>query len=180
MLYVLENGFCVFLNRRPNVDCDYTIQATATAVGASECSYPCAGDSGSLCGGQNRICIYYNGAPPPTNKAVVGGWTYKGCFTYVLLSFCVISAQLSGLSRDNRVTRSLHKKVDIPGGVTVEKCASECKANNYGISGTEYGIECCAYLRLYLIFICILDVSTLKGVVNFSREGPKLRMAIAE
>ena len=179
MLYVLENGFCVFLNRRPNVDCDYTIQVTATAVGASECSYPCAGDSGSLCGGQNRVFIYYNGAPPPTNKPVVGSWTYKGCFTYVLLTFCVIS-ELSGLSRDNRVTRSLHKKLDIPDGVTVEKCASECKANNYGISGTEYGIECCAYLRLYLIFICILDVSTLKGVVNFSREGLKLGMVIAE
>jgi hypothetical protein len=177
---VVEWDLSVFFNWRPNVDCDYTTQATATAVGASECSYPCAGDSGSLCGGQNRVYIYYNGAPPPTNKPVFGSWTYRGCFTYVLLSSCVISAQLSGLSRDNRVMRSLHKKIDIPGGVTVEKCASECKANNYGISGTEYGIECCAYLRLCLIFICIIDVSTSKGVVYFSREEPKLRMAIVE
>lgn len=92
MLYVLKICPCIFYNWRPNVDCDYTIQATATAVGASECSYPCAGDSGSSCGGQNRIFIYYNGAPPPTNKPVVGGWTYKGCFTYVFLSSCVISA----------------------------------------------------------------------------------------
>lgn len=104
--------------------CGYTIQETATTVDASECNYPCAGDSGSLCGGQNRVFIYYNGTPPPQNNPVVGDWTYKGCFT------------------DNRVTRSLHKKVDIQGGVTVEKCASECKASNYGISGTEYGIEC--------------------------------------
>ena len=51
---------------------------------ASDCSFPCTGDSTQICGAGNRLSMYYSGLPPPPAPEIVlsvGLWESLGCYS---------------------------------------------------------------------------------------------------
>ena len=53
---------------------------------ASDCSFPCTGNSAEICGAGNRLSMYWSGqSPPPAPEIVpsVGLWESLGCYMYV-------------------------------------------------------------------------------------------------
>ena len=60
---------------------------------ASDCSFPCTGDSTEVCGAGNRLSMYYSGrALPPAPEIVpsVGLWHSLGCYSWVVF-LCQLS-----------------------------------------------------------------------------------------
>ncbi|CAA7263497.1 unnamed protein product [Cyclocybe aegerita] len=106
--------------------CDFNIQGTATQVEDAECNFPCAGDETLDCGGSGRVSVFTNGGLPPTNRATVGSWTFAGCHTDAI----------------DGNGRTLLERFDIPTGVTVESCTTQCAATGFNITGLEFGQEC--------------------------------------
>lgn len=50
---------------------------------ASDCSFPCTGNSTQVCGAGNRLSMYYSGRPPPPAPEIVpsvGLWQSLGCY----------------------------------------------------------------------------------------------------
>lgn len=50
---------------------------------ASDCSFPCTGNSEEVCGAGNRLSMYWSGATPPAAPEIVpsvGLWESLGCY----------------------------------------------------------------------------------------------------
>ena len=50
---------------------------------ASDCSFPCTGDSAEVCGAGNRLSMYWSGQTPPSAPEIVpsvGLWESLGCY----------------------------------------------------------------------------------------------------
>ena len=106
--------------------CDNSFQNGACPVagdpGVSHCDMACEGDSTSLCGGPDRLNVYFK----PTTQTPTG-WNDPVCYT------------------DSRSSRTLGVAMTIDGGyaaMSVEKCLSACADAGYGACGLEYGREC--------------------------------------
>jgi hypothetical protein len=91
---------------------------------SGECKMACSGDSSQVCGGPNAINIYIDASNVPATVALPSGWTTYGVVT----------------EGDNG--RLLPVQLYSSNENTVEKCANECAAAGYTISGTEYSSEC--------------------------------------
>ena len=64
---------------------DFIVNGGAVTT-ASDCSFPCTGDSAEVCGAGNRLSMYYSGRqPPPAPEIVpsVGQWHSLGCYRRV-------------------------------------------------------------------------------------------------
>lgn len=93
---------------------------------ASDCSFPCTGDSAEVCGAGNRLSMYWSGqSPPPAPEIVpsVGLWESLGCYI------------------DNNGGRTLPNQVAVSDN-TIENCVSACYNAGYVLAGAEYSDEC--------------------------------------
>ncbi|RDB22030.1 hypothetical protein Hypma_011026 [Hypsizygus marmoreus] len=111
----------------------------------AECNMVCAGNSGQLCGGPNRLNVYnYTGAalPPqqpgggggggggggspvsPVTSGLPGNWTYDACWV------------------DNAFGRIFPTAIGPSDTNTVQTCIASCSAQNYTLAGMEFGTEC--------------------------------------
>ncbi|KAM7197259.1 WSC domain containing protein [Rhypophila sp. PSN 637] len=98
----------------------------------TECSFPCAGNSNELCGGDWRINVFEfstdttaptSTAPStPTPTPSLDGWVSEGCYT-----------EANG-------QRALSDVSFYNDAMTLEKCATVC--DGYAWFGVEYGREC--------------------------------------
>ncbi|GIZ37716.1 hypothetical protein CKM354_000115300 [Cercospora kikuchii] len=95
----------------------------------TECAMACAGNSSEVCGGPDRLTVYYANRAAPAGPSInpgPAGWKSGGCWTD---------------SND----RTLKNRVDTPGGTseaTVALCTSACADGGYSLAGVEYGGEC--------------------------------------
>ncbi|KAK6500404.1 hypothetical protein TWF481_010748 [Arthrobotrys musiformis] len=101
--------------------------ASSSTPQSGGCDTPCAGNTGEICGGGDRIGLYQNSAyqPPPKASAVpkVGDFVYKGCFV------------------DSSSNRAVPDKSLVDwSGMTVEKCIAA--AAGYKYAAVEYYGEC--------------------------------------
>ena len=95
-----------------------TLQAPAT-----DCSFPCAGNSNEVCGAGNRLSMYNATTPVIPYIPMIGQYTFVGCQTEAA----------GGL-------RALQGLSVAAANMTNEFCASICTA--FKMFGTEYGDEC--------------------------------------
>lgn len=89
----------------------------------AECSMPCGGALGTICGGPNRLSLYQN---PSLAYALVqvGQWSKVGCIQEVA------GRALTGAS------------VTADSSMTLDKCTTYCYGLGFAIAGVEYGSEC--------------------------------------
>lgn len=112
--------------------CAKNIAASGSQASSSDCSFPCAGNSTEICGGQSRLNVYHNltdtaSAKPPAINAGPPGWGFLGCYV------------------DSQQSRTLPYGATVPGGfngMTVAGCTAECTRQGYQYSGVEYSGEC--------------------------------------
>lgn len=81
----------------------------------------CAGNSGEICGGNQRLDVYQSST----------AWKFLGCYT------------------DKVLSRTLDDYITVPGGqgaTTIENCQAACRAAGYTLAGVEYANECCKFL----------------------------------
>jgi hypothetical protein len=104
-----------------------------------------------------------HGGTLPQNKATVGGgWTFEGCHMFensIFHQLYIPSDEHSIRDNVNAMARTLSERIDIPAGVTIERCTAQCAARGFSVTGLEYGQECCEYFaNLFLaeieIFSC--------------------------
>jgi hypothetical protein len=118
------------------IDCGNALQNGGAPApdGNAQCNMHCAGNTGEICGGPNRLNLYsYSASSTTTSQSSsptatgnpLPGWTFLGCYT------------------DSVNTRSLPNQVPVSGGLTNEGCQNACLAAGYSIAGTEYAGECC-------------------------------------
>jgi len=91
------------------------------------CNMGCEGDPTELCGGPALFDLYNFTGTYPIGASVVpaaGGWTSRGCYSDLVSS------------------RTLERRFDVAGSMTVELCVSECQAQSFTIAGLEYAQEC--------------------------------------
>lgn len=104
-------------------ECWCGITLNAAAAPASECSYPCTGNSNEVCGGSSRLTVYNSASISPKVNPGVNGYESLGCFT------------------DAVSARALTNIVQGPGGSqnnTVAGCTATCGAKGYAYAGVEY------------------------------------------
>jgi len=121
--------------------CGNSFSAGAVNTTASDCSFPCAGNSSEYCGAGNRLDVYVlsgtiptttaSGTPSTTSSVTVStgtgypsGWGYYGCY-------------VDGLN--GRILN--HQQADNNEN-TLQVCVAACAAAGYTIAGAEYGVEC--------------------------------------
>lgn len=112
--------------------CGINIAASGTLATSTDCSFPCAGNSTEICGGNSRINVYHNisnvaSAQPPATNAGPAGWGFLGCYV------------------DSQTSRTLPYGATTVGGaanMTVANCVQACKLQNYQYAGVEYSGEC--------------------------------------
>ena len=64
--------------------CGNIINSAATERVLTDCSTPCSGDEDEVCGGPNRINVYWDGVTPPAESVTnpgPEGWASMGCFS---------------------------------------------------------------------------------------------------
>src|SRR6266702_5435696 len=64
-------------------DCGNITSVGATSASPEDCSSKCVGNASEICGGSDRLNLYWSGAPPPPQPTIVpnvGRWDYVGCF----------------------------------------------------------------------------------------------------
>ncbi|OCL01795.1 WSC-domain-containing protein [Glonium stellatum] len=112
--------------------CDNHVNSIATQEADSDCNMPCTGVPSQPCGGPDRMNLFWNGqtAPPPPETFTNPGpdsWVSEGCYT------------------DSVAARTLANQVATTGGgslMTIQLCASACKAAGYLLAGAEYAGQC--------------------------------------
>ncbi|SJL08884.1 related to glyoxal oxidase precursor [Armillaria ostoyae] len=107
--------------------CGNNIEAEDTNATATDCNMACTGNTLQLCGGPNRMNVFWSGATPPAPPAIVpsvGDWTSLGCY----------SDNVDG-------QRTFTVGLDVA-DVTIEKCTSACFTSGYQFAGTEYSTQC--------------------------------------
>ena len=86
----------------------------------------CAGNSSEVCGGGNRLTVFYNGKGGPVVNPGPPGWGALGCYT-------------------DAGTRTLTTGMGVAGGaskMTVALCTAACQGAGYSLAGVEYADEC--------------------------------------
>jgi hypothetical protein len=113
-------------------DCgNATLGGSSQATDPTTCNTPCSGNKTEVCGGGNRLSLFWSGitpAPPSYNKGPPG-WTHQGCY-----------------SEGTNGRRILPMGVNVAGGATnmsVRSCTDACAGYTY--AGVEYGDECCTF-----------------------------------
>ncbi|KAI9449322.1 WSC domain-containing protein [Lactarius psammicola] len=102
----------------------------ATSASSGDCNSKCVGDTNEICGGTNRLNLYWSGATPqpqPTFVPNVGRWDYVGCFS------------------DSNDARLLTVQTSVNGGQfnnSVESCINACNTAGYPLAGVEFANEC--------------------------------------
>ncbi|KAL2756276.1 hypothetical protein ACRALDRAFT_1063738 [Sodiomyces alcalophilus JCM 7366] len=110
---------------------NHIINGGVEANSESECSTPCAGNSGQMCGGPGRMSIISDGppkaigAPEPQKSGFNGDWTYQGC----------VQDNVGG-------SRTFFWQNFMPGVMTANMCLDRCAEFGYMAAGLEYGEEC--------------------------------------
>ncbi|KXN82709.1 Putative fungistatic metabolite [Leucoagaricus sp. SymC.cos] len=106
--------------------CDSSIQVPGEQAADTDCNVACSGNATELCGGPNRLDVFWNGNPSPEIIQSIdnGAWVYQGCYT------------------DSVSARTLINPVNVPLGVTATTCASACQSLGYAFAGVETGREC--------------------------------------
>jgi len=103
--------------------CGNSIINGGSLVQETDCSMPCSGDAGAVCGGPNRLNVFKSSNPNPVaSNPTIPGYTYAGCHT------------------DSVGARVLTDNFLASTAMTVEMCATFCQGHSY--FGTEYGVEC--------------------------------------
>lgn len=114
--------------------CGNILTPGAVSADATDCSYPCAGNSDELCGGDWRLNLYEfsldspsvststTTSSSPVSTATAAAYTSEGCYT-----------EATGI-------RALSDLAYYDDAMTVEKCAAACAG--YTWFGVEYGREC--------------------------------------
>jgi glucan 1,3-beta-glucosidase len=91
-----------------------------------QCTTPCSGNAGEICGGTWRLGLYsYLTCNSTSLDPPAPGWKFKGCFT------------------DSVSARTLSVQASVPGAMTVKLCQAACKRLGYVYAGVEYAVECC-------------------------------------
>ncbi|THH11527.1 hypothetical protein EW145_g572 [Phellinidium pouzarii] len=107
--------------------CDNFIENGGTNASATDCSMACTGNSSELCGGPNRLNLFFSGGTPPPVPTVVpssGLWESLGCFS------------------DDVNNRTLSTPVGVDGDMTVPACVAACQADNFPLAGLEFSTQC--------------------------------------
>lgn len=66
------------------VDCGNSGINANTVAAATDCNMPCAGNATEVCGGPNRISVFWNGEDPPagpSHNPGTNGYGLLGCYT---------------------------------------------------------------------------------------------------
>jgi hypothetical protein len=120
--------------------CGNSFGAGSVAAPASDCSFPCAGNSTQKCGAGNRLSVWaISGTTPPkttsaaatsTSKAATAtgfptGWTAQGCW--------VDNANGGRILKNQQPDNAAQ---------TLQTCVNTCAAAGYTIAGAEYAQEC--------------------------------------
>lgn len=94
-----------------------------------KCNFPCNGNSGEICGGDNAVSVYSDPSAPPLSSVSVADYASVGCWTddapapYGKALF--------------------YRQEDInPDTLTKEICLAACLEKGYPYAGTEYSREC--------------------------------------
>ncbi|KUJ12265.1 uncharacterized protein LY89DRAFT_738058 [Mollisia scopiformis] len=110
--------------------CDNAIASTGAVAAPSDCAMTCSGNSSEVCGGPNRLTVFWNGKnPPPGPSTDPGtlGYGFLGCYT------------------EGTNGRALTHGQTVTGGqpaTTVALCIQTCKNLGYTLAGVEYADEC--------------------------------------
>lgn len=114
--------------------CDNFIEnGGAPADDPTTCNMACAGNSTELCGGPNRLNLFFSGVPPPPRPPPPAEvqthdlWETLSCYS------------------EGTNGRTLPVVPQVPGGgnnMTIENCLDACLALGYPLAGTEFGAEC--------------------------------------
>jgi hypothetical protein len=113
--------------------------------GDTGCNMACKGDATEMCGGANRLNMYYYGTSVPTGIQTTAasttaapvatelptGWQYSGCYVDN------IGGRIMGNQQVDDTT------------TTIESCVAKCVGKGYSVAGVEYGVQCFCdnYLR---------------------------------
>ncbi|KEF59535.1 uncharacterized protein A1O9_04379 [Exophiala aquamarina CBS 119918] len=101
--------------------------AASTAVNATGCSMPCAGNGTQTCGGRSQLNVYRNALLPVAGtQTPLLGYGYSGCYTD-----SSAAARLLGRYSFSSVS-----------GMTQGVCVAACQDRGFGYAGVEYGREC--------------------------------------
>lgn len=87
----------------------------------------CAGNSSEVCGGSNRLTVFYNGLGGISTNPGPSGWGSLGCYN------------------DSGAARTLTTGMEVTGGasaMTVALCTSACKQAGHSLAGVEHAGEC--------------------------------------
>jgi len=125
-------GFCSNANKSYagleiglDCHCGDILTNGSTSAPASDCNATCIGNSAEICGGSDRLSIYWNGANPvqPTIVQSVNDWRFQGCYS------------------DTNTARAL--TVEVPqNNTSVESCTEACHAGGYSLAGLEFAQQC--------------------------------------
>ena len=64
-------------------DCGNVLTVGAKSAPPEDCTSKCVGNASEICGGSNRLNLYWTGAPPPPQPTFVQNvdtWNHVGCF----------------------------------------------------------------------------------------------------
>ncbi len=135
-------------------DCGKVLTVGAKSAPPEDCSSKCVGNANQICGGNNRLNLYWSGATPPPQPTFVSSvdqWRYVGCYRYAYThSFFVRKRTCDGCVRfansDSNDRRFLTVRTIAIGGVSnnsVESCIGACEGAGYPLAGVEFANECC-------------------------------------
>jgi len=125
-------GFCINANMSHaglgngiDCHCGNVLTIGTTSAPASDCNATCVGDSTEICGGSDRLSIYWDGTTQvqPTIVQSVNDWRFQGCYN------------------DTNTARVL--TVEVPqNNTSVESCTEACHAGGYSMAGLEFAQQC--------------------------------------
>ncbi|GFZ47912.1 hypothetical protein JCM24511_05659 [Saitozyma sp. JCM 24511] len=103
--------------------CGDVIGNSNSKAADTDCNMACAGDSGQLCGGPNRLNMFWSGVAPPVTNPGVGLWSSLGCW-------------------NDSAQRTFPDQAAVTGAVDVETCVAACQTGGYTLAGVEYADQC--------------------------------------
>ncbi|KAH6679413.1 WSC domain-containing protein [Halenospora varia] len=110
--------------------CGNKIASAATVAPSTDCSMGCSANTTEVCGGPNRVSVFWNGQSPPPGPQTNPGaleFGFFGCYT------------------EGNGGRALTHGMAVNGGgdaMTVALCVQACKNSGYSMAGVEYASEC--------------------------------------
>ena len=61
--------------------CGNSLAAGSGSAPTSDCNMACSGNAAEVCGGGNRLNLYWSGKAGPSTNLGVGNWAFSGCYT---------------------------------------------------------------------------------------------------